>query len=412
MTSKRVNDYLEVESTNTSKRVRSIVRHQLIQDEYRRDTKQMHLACKLGDIDTVSFLFNKNNSLVETSDINGRTPIFHAATENRIHIISFLLSTSLVNINTVDNHGKTALIIGCENGSYDFIFKLLKQRDINVYIIDKAGNTAFHYLFLSLEKHRGETQIYIHGSMPGTVYCYGAPLFENHNSIIKILQLLNHKFPEAIRYCDEDGQNILHSFARRLWSTNEYIDIVFNLVKDRLNDRDKNGCTPMHFACKYFIKFRFQKFINMTCIDVNIQDKFGKTALHYYCERPYSSRMSEQIIGHPTTRTFTSDIYGNTALHTLFIGIIGKGHRYEDEPHLYEKLVTKYLEADKFIVFRKNCNGNTALDEAVFKLGHLIELQLEIISNDVRKCIDVMEKCANEVRIIMFNYFQQKFILK
>jgi hypothetical protein len=96
----------------------------------------------------------------------------------------------------------------------------------------------------------------------------------------------------------------------------------------------------------------------------------------------------------------------------LFIGIIGKGHRYEDEPHLYEKLVTKYLEADKFIVFRKNCNGNTALDEAVFKLGHLIELQLEIISNDVRKCIDVMEKCANEVRIIMFNYFQNKFILK
>jgi ankyrin repeat protein len=149
----------------------------------------------------------------------------------------------------------------------------------------------------------------------------------------------------------------------------------------------------------------------MASIDVNIQDKFGKTALHYYCENPYY-RMSDLIISHPLTKTITSDFDGNTALHMLFIGIKDNGHIWKYEPHFYENIVTKYLEADKFVIFRKNGNGNTALDEAILKWRHLLKLKSEMISNDLGKCIDAMEKCANKVRLIMFYYFRNKFILK
>jgi ankyrin repeat protein len=305
-------------------------------------------------------------------------------------------------------------MVGCQNGSFAFIFKLLKHRDINVYIIDKAGHTAFHYLFLNLEPSTNPTRDHRQYRMRGVIDMFGEPLLNNHNSIIKVLQLFYHKYPEAIRFHDNEGRNVIHSFSKEIRWPNDYLDFIFNWVRDLVNEKDINGCTPLHYAINRFNDFCFYKLINMTIIDVNIKDNVGQTALHYYCKRPTPDRI-ELLIGHPTTKTYSTDDHGNTALHTLFVEMTEYGHGYDAlifNLHSYELIATKIIEANKFVTLIKNNEGKTALEEAHKKRNQFLNIELETLKNDVDKCISILEKNANDIRMIMFTYFNSKYVVE
>jgi ankyrin repeat protein len=152
----------------------------------------------------------------------------------------------------------------------------------------------------------------------------------------------------------------------------------------------------------------------MNIIDINIQDNFGKTALHYYCKRPRPDQI-ELLIGNPTTKTYSTDDHGNTALHTLFIEMTDKGHGWDRlgyDLFSYEMIVTKIIEANKFVTLIKNNEGETALEEAHKKRTQFLNIELETLKNDVDKCISVLEKNANDIRMIMFTYFISKYVVE
>ncbi|KAJ3029284.1 UNVERIFIED_CONTAM: hypothetical protein HDU68_012601 [Siphonaria sp. JEL0065] len=81
----------------------------LIQSRDFYDNNILHLACKHGHIDIISWILSKRISLINSRNLMGDTPLIVAASYNRNDAVSVLLGFSECQVNAGNDHGNTAL---------------------------------------------------------------------------------------------------------------------------------------------------------------------------------------------------------------------------------------------------------------------------------------------------------------
>jgi len=180
---------------------------------------------------------------VSAKDLEGWTPLHHAADTGNKEVIVLLLSNG-ANIEAVDNKGRTALYYA--SGSLKTIEFLVKH-GANIKAKDNDGSTALHS---------------------------AAARFGSSKETVRWLV----KLGADVNARDNDGRTALHSAAARFGNR----DILKWLVKHGadVNARDNDGRTALHSAAATFGNRDTLKWLVKLGADVNARDNDGRTALH------------------------------------------------------------------------------------------------------------------------------------
>lgn len=97
-------------------------------------------ACPMGNLHTVEYLFHQGSGYV--TDLNGRTPLYAAASQGRLKIVEFLLGKG-VHVSTPDIAGTTPLIMAALEGR-QFVVCALLHHGAAVSLQNRLGLSALH----------------------------------------------------------------------------------------------------------------------------------------------------------------------------------------------------------------------------------------------------------------------------
>ena len=183
----------------------------------RRKGKDLILACKFNDIETVRHLVIDKRCDVNAKVWNGYTPLHYACEKGSFKIVKILTNHPQCNIEAEDNSNDRPLHKACAFGNVGIVRHLVIDKHCDVNAKGRwSGYTPLHY---ACQK----------GSF----------------KIVKILT--NH--PQCnIEAEDNSNDRPLHKACE---SGN--VDIVRHLVIDKhcdVNAKGWNGNTPLHYACE------------------------------------------------------------------------------------------------------------------------------------------------------------------
>jgi ankyrin repeat protein len=132
---------------------------------------------------------------------------------------------------------------------------------------------------------------------------------ENLNLFEDIAQIMREFIPDSIQ---DEKFNLLHCYAT-LGATDELIMTLATGDID-VNAGDKNGAGPLTMAILSNNFDIVRLLLAVDGIDLNIQDAFGKTPLHYASEFQYANSVLKDLIAFPGIQLNLPDILGDTPL--------------------------------------------------------------------------------------------------
>ena len=217
-------------------------------------TTPLHYACSNGHTEAVVYLLNHIigtnhtphvcHSLIFPQDNEQKTPLFYASFRGYFEIVQSLVRMAATN--SGDNKDGFQIVRGlCE-------------------IVDLTGWTALHCAAFG-----GHTDIVRH------LFC---SIGVNGNILTK------------------NGKSVLHIAMEK-----GFVDIVRILAQSKgteVNVQDSTMSTPLHYACSAGHAECVKALMDLTRdskveLLLSLQNKFGKTAFHYACERGFVD-----VIGH------------------------------------------------------------------------------------------------------------------
>ena len=108
-------------------------------------------ACRKGDVETISRIYNEDETVIDIADVRGFTPLILAVYNNQPVAVDFLLSKG-ANTGSQDNSGNTALMGACFRGYREVANKLLEAgADVNQRNFQGATALTFAATFGQLE---------------------------------------------------------------------------------------------------------------------------------------------------------------------------------------------------------------------------------------------------------------------
>ena len=114
-----------------------------IMDKKYRDTYDrtvLHLAVR--HIDVVKYLINECNCDIMTTDMNGNTILYDAASEGLFDVMKYLINTHHYNLMTTNNKGRTVLHYAVKH--IDIVKYLINECNCDIMVTDKDGWTPLH----------------------------------------------------------------------------------------------------------------------------------------------------------------------------------------------------------------------------------------------------------------------------
>lgn len=104
--------------------------------------ESLHDVAARGDLDAVRALLEKDPGWLNRPDDRGKSPLFHAVTNNRVEIVAFLLEQG-ADPQFADATGLTPLHIAVWHGRAEPA-KLLVERGADIHARDVFGDTPLH----------------------------------------------------------------------------------------------------------------------------------------------------------------------------------------------------------------------------------------------------------------------------
>ena len=228
------------------------------------DQRIIEVAVKIGDVDYVNKLIVEERPFLNHSDTHGRSLLYWACRYGHIEIVQLLFEHS-VNINSSDRDDITPLHIACIHEHYDVV-KYLLANGVILHMVDNNNCSPLHYaVYYGCEQTVWELLKYdfdikledINGNTPVSL--------ANDN----IYYLLT-------------GENKLN-IASALGDPNMVVFMRDEYHMD-VNYQDEYGWTALHWACyKNQIEVVKTLVIRKSDIDINIKDLNGITPLHEAC---------------------------------------------------------------------------------------------------------------------------------
>lgn len=203
----------------------------------------VHVAAFWGLTDLLTVLITPEN--IESRNIHGQTPLFHAANEGYDDVLKLLIGRK-ANVNARDaRSGRTALCKAVERGHHTIIITLLEHgADINTQT--SSGTTPLHRVAgkkldtVRLLLERG-ARVDIVSGKHGTALHEAARI--GTGALVRIL--LDHGTP--LDMPDTLGSTPLHLAAERASDSEETL-LALLRGGARLDSRDRMGRTPLHLA--------------------------------------------------------------------------------------------------------------------------------------------------------------------
>lgn len=202
---------------------------------------------KLNCVDT-TIKHGDGQSVLNVACLNGHT-----------EVVKLLIDVGL-NVNDTTHNGCTPLLLACQNGHYDIVKHLLDLNgDTLNSCVDTTIKSASGWSVLHEACFQGHTHVVRllitanvkindktkNGSTPLHLAC-----LRGHYETVKFLLDLNGDKPNSrvdTTVMDENGRSVLHTA-----SLNRHREVVKLLIDVglNLNDRLKDGSTPLFLACE------------------------------------------------------------------------------------------------------------------------------------------------------------------
>jgi ankyrin repeat protein len=337
----------------------------------------LNYAIIYNNLDLVNLLLKKEAN-IDIVDAEERSILYYPIKMNFIKIVKTLLEHNKTNIGISitdirDKNGNTPLhyAIILKN---EILVNLLLEYNSNLHIQDKNGNNALHLSLYS----------------------------RNDNIILKILD-------SAITINDKNnsGETALH-IACNL----ELVNIVEKLIKYpniNINSQDRdNQLTPLYYAINIF-NLEIIKLLVKQGADINLQDAYGNTVLHYICNYNKYEYYNEIIkLSKITINCNLWNLDGNIPLHFLLLN-------YNFDSNEFDEFIGKLIIDSNLNI--QNSNGNTclhllcAIDIWKKYINLLVEKKLDIsIKNKVNnRPIDIIKEKDKDkfINLIIDSYINR-----
>ena len=335
-------------------------------------------ASILGRAEIVKFLLAKGANVNKASK-KGVTPLYHATVFNHPEVVKLLLAAPGIDVNKADKDGRTPLYWASDMGHTEVVKLLLskganinkatERKDMPLLTASYRGHTEVVKLLLAkgadankADKNgrtplwnasdRGHVKVVkvllgARGIDVDKVDNYGqTPLmiasYKGHMDIVKLLLAKG----ADINQVDEDGESALHAA-----SDAGHDDIVkFLMAKGAdVNKADNEGRTHLWIATRNGHVSTVRELLKSKNVQVDKADKKGWTPLMIASQ--FGSPLCARALLKAGANVNKSKPDGVTALHIA---------AFNDQ----EDVVKELLAAKDIDPFKKNSDGNTALDDA------------------------------------------------
>ena len=239
-------------------------------------------SCWSGSINSVKYLINNHNSDPNITDKYGMTCLHHSCHHGHIDITQYLIEVQHCDINKTDNEGRTLVHHAACSGNFDLVQYLITEQGLSPTAVDKNGLTTLHYASMSLNLFLVKELITTYQLDPHQANSNGTlPIhYAAKSGDILLLELYMKDYKCSLSLTDNKGWNILH-FLSSNGHTHFIKHVVGNHQLDLLiNVQDKDGDTPLHFACMRGQQKMVSLLSSSTNINILITNKKGQAPLH------------------------------------------------------------------------------------------------------------------------------------
>lgn len=353
--------------------------------------EQFYFAAERGHFAVVRLLIEKAD--VNIADINGRTPLSHAARNENSDIVELLLRKADPDIQ--DGLGRTPLSYAARTCNSTIVELLLKKADPDIK--DVHGQTPLSH---AVQTARGSTIVrsLLTKANPDLEDCWGrtplswAALGWNDSTVKLLLETAN---PNSR---DHEGRTPL-SHAAEKGSLNTIVKLLLERCDPNLEDHRYR--TPLSYAARNGNDIIVKLLLEKVQIDFDIFTKAMSQAMaggHFGIVKLLIDTIethikTNEISGDATLSFVTREAY-NTVEEELVTNANSQGLLVFAATHGYDILVKLFLERNEVDVNVQNSIGMTALLSAAAH-GHESTVKLLLDRNDVDvNERDFLSQCA------------------
>ncbi|XP_042907879.2 uncharacterized protein [Parasteatoda tepidariorum] len=280
----------------------------------------LHCAAYSGNVDLISTLVDKG-ATINVCTFMGLTPLHISAQFCNNQASKYLMEKG-AGISCKDKKGRTPLHVASASGDVETVKFILKKKPNAVNDEDKKGWTALHH-----------------------------SCFNNHGCIVKILI----EAEANINKQNNELKSPLHLAVEN--SNYQIIDSLTKQVGCELL-KDLNGCTPLHYVVRCGQEKLF-KLVASISNDVNVIDKYKRTALHYAVDS--NQLKSVKHLVEMDCKIDAIDENGLTALATSV-----KYHYMDIVNYLLKKGANRYLNNGMIYFLAIDCEYRDILNVLLF----------------------------------------------
>ena len=240
--------------------------------------EKLHTSIRNGELETVKKIIEKDNTIINSPNHLGSTPLMVAASLDKMDISNYLIDQN-AELNTANVHGSTTIHYAALNGQLDLV-KQLVDKGAKVDVWNNRGRNPLHYSAIS-----GNIELFEYleskdlDMTPATSDQSSMLHWAcNGGNVDMVKYMLNRDF--SLDLLDSDGYSVLH------WAAiGNTVDVVKFLVEEKGMDVrlvNETGNTVLHFAA-YGKNTEAMKYLLSNGYDVNEKFDNGQTTLHLAC---------------------------------------------------------------------------------------------------------------------------------
>ena len=218
---------------------------------------------------------------------------------NPIKVVQFFIENFGGNVKQIDNFGRYPLHFAASSprASRDVVKKLLHFHQAAALHQDKQGCIPLHLFFRNCASLEDSVQNDIFDELAGVI---------DNSKISKMREIFNA--------LGRDGLPSMSGTASRIF---DEVEKKVAKMRESLKVMDRNGCLPLHYACRYGADTRVLiKMVASFPEAVKVQDRNGCIPLHVACRRgALSVEGVKQLVDRDNTTAQSADNDRELPLH-------------------------------------------------------------------------------------------------